>query len=57
MWFVELLQHTIVQHSDLVEIDDGLQLMSDGDDGMFGELLADDALDECVGDIIDADKW
>lgn len=51
---VELAQLPVVQHGDLVEVDDGLELVRHGDDGVPGELLADDALDEGVGGFVDA---
>lgn len=54
VWLVELFQHAIVQHRNLVEVDDRLELMGYGNDGMLGELLPDDALDEGVGCVVDA---
>lgn len=51
---VVLRQHAVVEHGHLVEVDDGLELVRDGDDGVLGEFLADDALDESVGCVVDA---
>ena len=51
---IKFLQHAVIQDGHLVEIDDGLEFVGDGDDGMLGEFLADDALDEGVGGVVDA---
>ncbi len=45
---VILDQRAVVEDGDLVEIDDGLEFVRHGDDGVLGEFLADDALDEGV---------
>lgn len=42
-----------MQHGDLVEIDDRFELVGYGDDGVLGELLADDALNQGVCGVID----
>ena len=49
MRVVKLLEDAIVQHSDLVEVEDGLEFVRDGNNGVFGEPTADDALDELIG--------
>ena len=44
----------MVKHGDLVKIDDCVQLMCHGDNGVFCEFLPHDALDHGVCNIVDA---
>ena len=44
----------MIENGDLVKIDNGVQLMRNGDDGVFCEFLPYDALDHRVGNVIDA---
>lgn len=54
MWAIKLFQRAVIQNSNLIEVDDSVELVGHGNDGMFGEFLADDALDKGIGDVVDA---
>ena len=45
VWVIKLFENAMVQNSDFIEVDDGFEFVRDGDDGVFGKLLADDTLD------------
>ena len=44
MGAIELPELTVVEDGDLVEVDDGVEFVGDGEDGVVGELLADEEL-------------
>lgn len=54
---VEFDEHAFVQDGDFVEVEDRVELVRHGDDGVVGELFADDALHQGVGFAVDAAIW
>ena len=50
---VEFHQDSLVEDGHLVEIGNGVEFVGDGDDGVAGEFLPDDALDEGVGYVVE----
>jgi len=52
----KLSQSTVVQYGHLVEVDNRFELVCYRDDGMLGELLADNALDQGICNVVDTER-
>ena len=50
---VEFEQSALIQDGHFVEIGDGVQFVRYGDDGVAGEFLTDDALDQGVRYVVE----
>lgn len=51
---IKLLQRTLLQQRNLVEIRDAVELVRHRDDGVTRKLLTNDLLDEFVGHVVNA---
>ena len=54
---IQFDQSPLIEHSHFIEIGNCVQFVRHGDDGVTGEFLADDALDQGVGDVVEAVRW